>query len=158
MQTNEFIITPAQVEGLTGWTAQTLRDLRGKSYLFGYGQRQENGRWMYSAKDVCSIFVAEMILAADRSKSRANVALALEHARLIVGQFDKYLGTGEPNKVKFHYEVRNGEDGLSLYNSEFDDGTKSLRFKPFQSVEYDLASIFDFLHENLPDLLPDQEK
>lgn len=53
--------TPAEVEDLTGWTAQGVRDLRNKGYVTNFGELQPNGRWVYSLHDLVAFWVASAL-------------------------------------------------------------------------------------------------
>lgn len=50
--------SPAEIEQMTGWHPQGLRDMRSKRYLDNFGEMQENGRWVYSARDVVAFWLA----------------------------------------------------------------------------------------------------
>ena len=66
--------SPAEVEEYTGWTTQSLRDLRNKRHLtksgvpinYGdllsnYGELQPNGRWTYSLRDLVAFWIARAL-------------------------------------------------------------------------------------------------
>lgn len=44
--------SPSEIEEVTGWANDGLRDLRRKGYLESYGTLGENGRWRYELPDL----------------------------------------------------------------------------------------------------------
>lgn len=71
-----YVYTPGEIEGLTGWHTAGQRDLRLKGYLANYGQKGENGRWLYSARDVVAFYVASILHERDRNGVRLHEIFA----------------------------------------------------------------------------------
>ncbi|GAB1378653.1 hypothetical protein [Pararhodobacter aggregans] len=56
-----YIHTPAAVQELSGWSAELIRDYRLKRYLESYGKKGENGRWLYSGRDMVAFWAAAIL-------------------------------------------------------------------------------------------------
>ncbi|MBY6163259.1 hypothetical protein KUV73_20415 [Mameliella alba] len=88
--------SPGDIESLTGWKADILRDLRNKGFLENYGIKGENSRWTYDKHDLVAFWVAAEIQKRMQAKGAVSLALAFAEARhasaMLVGMMLEGVG------------------------------------------------------------------
>lgn len=69
--------SPSEIETLTEWHAQGLRDMRNKGYLEGYGHFGLNGRWTYDLHDLVGLGLASILQDNMRIEGYVSLSQAL---------------------------------------------------------------------------------
>ncbi len=54
-------LTPMEIEKLTTWSADALREMRRRGFLSNYGEETEGGRWRYSLRDLVAFDIASRL-------------------------------------------------------------------------------------------------
>ncbi len=61
MTDNQYFITPSTAASLSGLDVDAQRDLRARSILHKFGDREANGRWKFSAEDVIGMWIGRYL-------------------------------------------------------------------------------------------------
>lgn len=127
--------TPSDIERLTKWSADGLRDMRRREFIRNYGEASENGRWQYSLRDLVAFYVADRLWRPSKDGLMLHTALAIGWANaphvidLIRGKVaTKYLAIlDKTDTTIFSDQTLSGssiveiEEISDLANNEFDE-------------------------------------
>lgn len=118
---NNHIYTPADVQSVSWWSPELLRDYRLKGYLDTYGRKGENGRWLYSGRDLVAFWVAEVLHGRGKRMDMAvkgerpiDLRRLFDHSWIIAEHVAKHIVGIEAPIFWGHGDVRR-EKGISQW-------------------------------------------
>ncbi|WIY26960.1 MerR family transcriptional regulator [Parasedimentitalea psychrophila] len=88
-------LTPKDVESLTGFSSQFLREWRRLEYLVGIGEQGANDRWKYSLKDALTLAICTQIRGSGLDGGVA-IKIAKDFANTVLDQAGFFKETKEP--------------------------------------------------------------
>lgn len=156
---NHYTLSPGAVASMTQPTPDLQRNYRQRDMLEGYGELQENGRWLYSLNDLVAIWICDRLsqngqVMERREGFRMGAALAGRViTALILG---RYGGHSDLSPLKARFAVY-AHEGHSRARDGKPYGSTFLSMNALEELErheFDYVQIVDV--ENLAKNIPDQ--
>lgn len=139
---NAAVFTPAQISDLTNLEPEVLRNWRMRGFMRNYGLEGENGRWLYSLRDLVAFWIADRLTEQRTIERHQALATGWGQAPVFIA-----FMTGEasaPHRYVAFIETSRAEEGQMRSS-----GTELVCSKTLAELErlaFDLMVVIDLQH------------